>query len=138
VFESWFKLFAAGADMAQAAVRTGEAVAAADRVIRRRSDTIARAVQNPVAADYAELGRLIPEKLAASSRATSDVLAESWKIWTEAGRSWQAMWSSGMTGAKMLDTSTDLMTRSMGLYGMALDPFHAAVTRNDRRLKRKH
>ena len=138
MFESWLKLVTAGADMAQAAVRTGETVAAADRVIRRRSDTIAKAVQNPITADYGELGLLIPEKLAASSRATSDVLTESWKIWAEAGRNWQTMWSSGMTSAKMFGTSTDLMARSMGLYGMALDPFHAAVTRNDRRLKRKH
>lgn len=125
---SWFRLLAAGADMANAAFRTGETMAAADRVIRNRSVTLAQAWNNPITADYAELGRLVPEKMAASGRATSDVMTELFAIWAEAGRQWQ---SSGPT------RPDELTLRTMGLYAIALQPFHAAVTANDRRLRRK-
>jgi hypothetical protein len=125
---SWFRLMAAGADMASTALRTGEAMAAADRVIRNRSVKIASAWNNPVTADYAELGRLIPEKVAATGRATSDVMTEWLAIWTGASRQWQG--SGGVP-------ADELMLRTMGLYAIALQPFHAAVTANDKRLRRK-
>lgn len=126
MFQDWFRLMSAGAGMAQAAVRTTEAMSAAGRVIQARSEILADSLKNPMAADYAELGRFIPEKVAATGRAASGVMAESIKIWADAGRWWQAM-----------TPPFDLMARMMGLYATALDPFHVAVTRNDRRLRRK-
>lgn len=128
MFAIWLRMVTAGAEMAKAAVHTGETFAAADRVIRNRSATIADAFGNPIGADYAELGRLVPEKIAASTRAMNDIMAESLAIWAEAGRSWQS---------PTYRHSTELMTRTMGLYAIGLKPFHTAVTGNDRRLRKK-
>lgn len=128
MFESWFKMWAAGAEMAKAAVHTGETIAAADRVIRNRSVTIADAFGNPIGADYSELGRLVPEKIAASTRSANDVMVELLAIWAEAGRHWQ--WPT-------YGHSTELLTRAMGLYAIGLKPFHTVVTGNDRRLRKK-
>ncbi len=128
MFASWLRMVAAGAEMAKAAVHTGETFAAADRVIRNRSATIADALGNPIGADYAELGRLVPEKIAASTRAINDIMAESLVIWAEAARSWQL---------PTYRHSTELMTRTMGLYAIGLKPFHTAVMGNDRRLRKK-
>ena len=89
MFESWFRLVAAGAEMARAAIHTGEAVVAADRVMRSRSTTIADAFDNPFGADYAELARLVPEKILASTRAAGDVAVETLAIWSAA-----IVWSS--------------------------------------------
>lgn len=127
MFASWLRMVAAGAEMAKAAVHTGEAFAAADRVVRNRSATIADALGNPIGADYAELGRLVPEKIAASTRAMNDVMTESLAIWAEAGRSWQLP----------AYRSAELMTRTMNLYAIGLRPFHTAVTSNDRRLRNR-
>ena len=126
MLQNWFRMMSAGAEMAQTAVRTAEAMAAAGRVIQARSEILADSFQNPMSADYVELGRLIPEKVAATGRAASGVMTESFRIWADAGRAWQVM-----------APPFDLMTRTMGLYATALDPFHVAVTRNDRRLRRK-
>ncbi len=128
MFAIWLRMVAAGAEMAKATVHTGETFTAADRVIRNRSATIADALENPIGADYAELGRLVPEKIAASTRAMNDVMAESLAIWAEAGRSWQL---------PTYRRSAELMTRTMGLYAIGLKPFHTAVTGNDRRLRKK-
>jgi hypothetical protein len=128
MFESWFRMVAAGAGMARAAIHTGEAVVAADRVIRSRSTTIADAFDNPFGADYAELARLVPEKILASTRAAGDVAVETLAIWSAAGRAWQS---------PAFSRTTELMTRTMGLYAIGLRPFHTAVTGNDRRLHRK-
>jgi len=124
----WFRLVAATAEMTSAALHTGEALTAADRVIRRRSKTIADACSDPISADYAELGRFIPEKLAAAGRATSDVMTESMAIWADSHRRWQR------AGFAM---PYEIALRAMSLYPIALKPFHATVTANDRRLRRK-
>lgn len=128
MFESWFRLVAAGAEMTRAAIHTGEAILAADRVIRSRTATIADALGDPFGADYTELGRLVPEKIAASTRAASDVMTESVAIWSDARRAWQS---------PTFGRTTDLVTRTMGLYALGLKPFHTAVTGNDRRLHGK-
>lgn len=134
MMQDWFKLMSAGAQMTQAAIRTGEAMAAASRVIHARSRIIADAFSNQIAADYVELGLLVPEKMTATGRAASGVAAESFRIWNDAGRAWQAMAGANLA---TLGKPLDLMARTMGLYATAFDPFHAAVMRNDRRLRRK-
>ncbi|MGE0775733.1 MAG: hypothetical protein AB7L36_11950 [Sphingomonadaceae bacterium] len=128
MFAGWFRLVATTAEMTSAALRTGEALTAADRVIRSRSKTIADACSDPISADYAELGRFIPEKMAAAGRAASDVMTESMAIWTDSQRQWQR------AGYAM---PYELALRAMSLYPIALKPFHATVTANDRRLRRK-
>ena len=98
IFNNWLKLANAGAELAQAGVRTGQTFLAADSVIRSRTGTIASAMHNPLDADYAELGRMLPEKMIAVSEAISALMAESWKLWAGVGAQWQAL--SGMASGK--------------------------------------
>jgi len=134
MLQGWFNLMAAGAETTRVAMRTAETAAAAGRVVRARSVILSEAVKDPVAADYAELGMLIPEKLAAAGQAAGDVMAESLRIWIDMGRAWGSMAHAGGPG---FGNPAELAARTMDLYGIALDPFHRAVTRNDRRLHRK-
>lgn len=141
MFQSWFKLVAAGADFANAGLRTGEALIAADDVIRDRSRIIADAIRDPVNADYRELGKLVPEKMAAMNDATADVMRETAKIWRDTTAYYQAAahasWGGNPFTFAGMSQSTDLLVRSMGLYAKALDPFHSTVTGNARRLRKK-
>jgi hypothetical protein len=121
---------AAGADMMQTAIRTTEATAAAGRVVRERSAILSAAFENPLAADYAELSLMVPEKMAAAGQSVSDVMTEGFRIWADAARAWPSM-------ANATAKPVELTARTMGLFGMALAPYHRAVTRNDRRLRRK-
>lgn len=141
MLDSWFRLAAAGADMARAAFRTGEAMIAADSVIRSRSDIIASAIGNPATADYRELSLMLSEKQTAAVRASSDILSQSLMIWADSGKYWRAMAGAtrgeSASAATLMRQSTNLAIRSMDLYALGLDPFHAAVTKNARRLDRK-
>lgn len=134
MLQNWFRLMAAGAELAQTAIRTTETAAAAGRVVRKRSAILSAALENPMAADYAELSRLVPEKMVATGQAASNVMAEGLRIWVDATRVWPSMATGTATA---LGKSADLTARTMGLFGMALAPYHSAVTRNDRRLRRK-
>jgi hypothetical protein len=136
MFETWLKLATAGMDMALAGVRTGEAMIAADSVIRNRSETVAHALRDPLSADYAELSRLVPEKLGAIGQAASAVSMESIGIWVDALSLYQTMWKTSRAGVEDLGKATGLMARMGSLYGLALDPFHAKVTANARRLEK--
>ena len=136
MFETWFKLAAAGMDVALAGVRTGEAMIAADSVIRSRTDTIAHAMRNPLSADYAELSRLVPEKLGAIGQAATAVSMEAMEIWADALSLYQTMWKTSQAGAADVGQATEMMARMASLYGLALDPFHAKVTANARRLEK--
>lgn len=134
MLQGWFRMMSAGAEMVHAALRTSEAVAAAGRVIQARSEILADGFKNPIAADYAELGMLVPEKVMATGRAASGVMTESLRIWADASRFWPATTARNLAA---VGKPLDLMAQTMGLYATALDPFHIAVTRNDRRLRRK-
>jgi len=134
VLDNWLKLTTAGAELAQSGLRTGQTLVASDSVIRSRTETIASAMRNPLDADYAELGRMLPEKITAAGEATNDIITECWRIWSGAG----ASLNSSPFGHDFFRQSTDFMVRSMGLYAIALAPFHAGATSNARRLSRKH
>ncbi len=90
---------------------TAETLSASAYVVARRSDVLARAAHNPSPADLAEIGRIVPEKLAAFGLAQLSLL-ESWLAF-----------QNGQT-ASVTDA-----------WGKALAPIHARATANAKRLR---
>ena len=72
----WIDEWKLGAAMWKNAVTIGETAVAIGAVIRHRSGTIDAALRNSVEADVAELGRMVPEKVAAFSQAGSSLLTD--------------------------------------------------------------
>ncbi len=90
-----------------------ETALAAGEVIARRGRMMAVAGADPRRADLGELGRMVPEKLAAIGMANL-AIAEAWFAWS--------MGSAGSMASA---------------WSRALDPFHARATANARRLRRR-
>lgn len=70
-FTQWNRMLAAGASMRTTSVRAAETFGGANKVVAARGAIIGEAMQSPWAADHAELGRMIPEKIDTLSRAGS-------------------------------------------------------------------
>jgi hypothetical protein len=64
----WMNPWTLGDSMWRNAVAMQETAVASDAVIRHRTTTIDSAMRDPLGADLAELGKMVPEKLAAFSQ----------------------------------------------------------------------
>ena len=73
---SLWDMYSSGLDLAATAVRAGETMLAANAVINSRVGTMGAAARNPITADYAELAKMIPEKLEAFSRAGASLMKD--------------------------------------------------------------
>jgi hypothetical protein len=144
--EGGISLMRAGFGMFEAGIRFGEMMIASQSVIGARVGMMQAAAQSPLDGDYAELGRMVPEKVAALSRSGA-ALSEEWRKmqgdmfdqWREWGTLMSAMPSVGRLhafGERSAARGTRTLVRSMGAGGVALDPVHKAATANARRLKR--
>ena len=121
-----------------------ETAFAAQSVIRERSKTIDQALRDPLRADVVELGRIVPEKLAAFGEAGSAMT----KDWIDMqadlmaqGRDAMLLFTSWPPSPAALDRMSRRGSRlaaKMGAAGgRALAPVHAAATANHRRLGKK-
>ena len=147
-FTAWTRMAEASASMAQSAWRLSETMTASGDVIDRRTAMMRSAMADPLNANTAELGRMVPEKIAAFSTAGNAMMA-GWLAWNEAvleemrhlmlmaarGRmatpaDWMALWSRG---ASFGIAATE---RSARTGAAALRPVHAKATSNARRLAR--
>ncbi len=148
-FTAWSRMMAASASMADSAFRMSETMSASQRVIDSRTSLMRNAVADPMRADHAELGRMVPEKVAAFSTA-GDAMMKGWFAWNDAvfaearhlgtmaarGRTptpfeWMTLWSRG---AEFGVAATE---RSARVGASALAPVHAKATSNARRLERR-
>ena len=140
------RLVAATLGIAATAQRAAEMASASQDVITRRSEMMARAARSPRAGDYAELGRMVPEKLEAFSRAGAAVATHSWAIQKSMVQEAQHFWRQTTSGRT--PTMTDLFTMAArtaefplrtleqlgAMGGAGLDPVHTTATANARRL----
>jgi hypothetical protein len=130
--------------MAATALRAGETMLAANAVIGSRVGTMRTAAWNPVAADYAELARMVPEKVEAFSRAGASLMKDGEALHEQLGvqiRHLTAMLTSGK-----IPSYSDIFTltarwasitqSATGAAGRALLPVHAAATGNAKRLRK--
>jgi hypothetical protein len=147
-FTQWTRYLAAGTAMQKTGRQAAETVDGANRVVAARGAIIGEAVRSPWTADYAELGRMMPEKIEALSRAGSAAAA----IWWDSQSAWMkhmqhlgvmTMRGRPPTGAELTDLgerSAALMLRSVEaaakLGSASLAPVRQRVNANARRLTR--
>lgn len=140
------RLMNAGFGMFEASMKFSEMLLASHSVIGKRVALIKEAASDPLSADYAELGRMVPEKMAAFTRSGA-ALAEEWRKvhgdlfdqWREFGALMSGVPTMGQLdafGRRSSKRGTRAMVRSMGAGALALEPVHRAATANARRLKR--
>ena len=136
-------LYSSGFELAATAVRAGETMLAANTVIGSRVGTMGAAARNPIMADYAELARMVPEKVEAFSRAGASLMKDAEAFQSETGAQIRHV-TALMTSGK-IPTFSDMFTltarwasitqKATGAAGRALLPVHAAATGNANRLR---
>ncbi|MGH6615081.1 hypothetical protein [Sphingomonas sp.] len=149
-FSSWLRLASIWTDMSRTGLRAMETLAASNSVVERRTDMIDTAMRNPLAGDYAEFSRMIPEKVDAFSKSGLAMANEWWSMQSALLTEVQAFWGIALRGraptlaemstAGSRATSYALSTaeRSAKLGALGLAPIHKQATANARRLKRKN
>lgn len=145
--EAGLSLMRAGFGMFEASMKFGEMMLASQSVIETRVGLMDEAVRNPLDGDYAELNRMIPEKMAAFSLSGA-ALAQEWRKaqgemfdqWREFGTLMGSVPTLGRINAfnqRSSHRGTRALVRSMEAGGVALAPVHKSATANARRLKKR-
>lgn len=147
-FTYWSRMMGASLDMAQTAMRAGQTMSASRDVIDKRTDMMRTAMADPVGADHAELGRMVPEKIAAFSSAGTAIV-DGWLAWNSALMA-EAQHIGAMTMKGRAPTPLEWMTllsrsQAFGLTAVergarvsaaTLQPVHAKAVSNAKRLNR--
>ncbi len=146
-FTTWSRLTSAWFAMAETGMKASRMAATSRQIVSTRTDMMGTAIRTPLQGDYAELSRMVPEKLAAFSKAASAV-GEEWVTMQTAflveaqhaaamalrGRPrTTAEWSAQANRSAAYATRS--VERLSGLAGLALAPIDATVKANARRLK---
>jgi hypothetical protein len=143
-FDFWTGMWRTGASMAQTGFTMAETLGAAGHVIDSRSRTIANASRSPFTADYAELGRMIPEKIEAFSQGARASVADLQAVQSHMVANWQTLLQASFSGRLPSGKEIETMTRRNASIAehlsqagsKALAPVHRAATANAKRLKR--
>jgi hypothetical protein len=130
------------ASMWKNALALQETASASGAVIRHRRATIDAAIRNPAGADLAELGRMVPEKLAAFSDAGGSLLRDCLALQSDCLAQMQDLSLLALAGRvpsaaameRVSRRGARIMTRATAAGGRALAPIHKTATANDRRL----
>lgn len=141
----WSDMWTNSLRLAQAGWKTGEMMRASADVIGSRCQSMAEASRNPLSGDYVELGRMVPEKVDAFSRAGWAALRNLQTM--NAAAFANLAQTSRIAAAGRLPTAAEvqrLSSRSSRMVacasaaaGKTLAPVHKRATGNARRLKRK-
>jgi len=141
------RLMAVAADNARTSTRTTQMLTASRDVIEVRGEMIGKAMRSPLTGDYAELARMVPEKVEAFARSGSALFGEWWSMqvaWLAHAQRLGTMAMSGRApglaeAAAFSDSATaftiEMIERGARLGATALAPIHASATANARRLK---
>jgi hypothetical protein len=148
-FTFYTRMMSTAFNMAGTAHWTSETLSASGEVIATRSGIMGEAARSPLTGDYAELSRMVPEKVDAFSKAGAAMAGDLW-----------AMQSAWLTGAQQMcglamkgraPTMAELLAlsarnaalalrtfeRASAIGDKGLAPIHASATANARRLKRR-
>lgn len=148
-FSAWNRLLAAGASVTSTNMRALETMTAANAVVAARGKIIEAAVRSPLTGDHVELGRMVPEKVDAFSRAGSATVTAWWEAQSTWTRHMQHLGGMAMRGrpptpAELADLggravalTLESIEAAARLGSTALAPVHRKATANARRLKRK-
>lgn len=143
-FQFWTDSLAAGEAMMRTGLRFGEMMAASAEVIDHRSRVIGDACRNPFAADHAELGLMVPEKIEAFQEAATAAAADMAAAHSMLLRNWQEMTAMMVQGhlptaaqtRALAERSSRIGRRTTAAASKALAPVHRKATANARRLRR--
>lgn len=124
-------------------LRLGETMSASHKVVEHRSGLINDAARTPFEGNYAELGRMVPEKLSAFTKAGSTWMESCFELqrqcMAQASDASRFVASGGAHPAAFLSRAADRSNRiavtAMGAGAKALAPVHRTATGNARRLK---
>jgi len=138
----WMNPWTLGDALWRHAVAIGETAAASDAVIRHRTFTIDSAMRDPLGADYAELGKMVPEKLAAFSQSGMAMFDDMMALQSDCFAQWRDLTAVAMSGrppsgkaiGRIERRSARIATKISRAGGRALAPIHATATANQRRL----
>lgn len=138
-------MWASGMELAAVGLKYGEMMDASAHVIHSRCGSIADAVRNPFEGDYAELGRMVPEKVDAFSRAGQAAFADLCAIQTDILAN--LIHLGRIAAARRLPTSAEtdriarrssrVNARASAAAGKMLAPVHRRATGNAKRLRRR-
>jgi hypothetical protein len=147
-FRFYARLYSAAADMARSGQRAAETLAASGDVVAKRSVMMKAAASAPLAADYAELNRMVPEKVEAFAQAGSAMVSGWGALQSTVAAHMQQLGAMALRGrpptvAELIALSSRNMEFAVSLTehfsaagGKGLRPIHARATANARRLKR--
>ncbi|KQS03467.1 hypothetical protein ASG11_03645 [Sphingomonas sp. Leaf357] len=148
-FSYWDRMFASWRMMAATGDRVVQTAQASGAVIASRGETMRAAVSAPWSGDYAELSRMVPEKVAAFS-SSGLVMMQAWvdaqAAWWDQAQSLSAMMLRGRPATPVELMAFGSTAAASGLKAMeaaartgrdTLAPIHKAATGNARRLGRK-
>jgi hypothetical protein len=144
--EAWGELMKASLGLVETSMKSNEMLLASRSVITSRTGTMAAAAVNPWRGDYAELARMIPEKVSAFSDATTAVMSH-WSAMVEQLNRHINHVQMTFAGYRIVPLSevaalttaaailgASLMSQSLTIGGVALAPIHKTATANARRL----
>jgi hypothetical protein len=146
-FTFYSRMISAAFGMAGTAQRASEMLNASGEVIARRTAMMGDAARSPLSGNYAELGRIVPEKLEAFSKANAAMASDWWAMQSAFITEAQHFGALAMKGrAPTLAELSELSSRHAAfalraferagsIGGKGLRPIHASATANARRLK---
>ncbi|MBC7987652.1 MAG: hypothetical protein H7X93_13445 [Sphingomonadaceae bacterium] len=124
-------------------LRWGETLSASQRVIEHRSGLVQDAARNPFAGDYAELGRMAPEKISAFALAGSSWMEGCFEMQRQLLAQMADLTRFATSGgahpvafmSRSAERSNRIANTAIRAGGKALAPVHRAATGNAKRLK---
>jgi hypothetical protein len=146
---AYVRTLQAGFRLAQVGLEAAEMAVAAGTVIGFRMGLIAAAGQNPLAADHAELGRIIPEKVVAFSAAGLAAMEAYWSLQRDLGTYMSDVGRMMTAGrlplpselAELAERTSIDAARFVGsgveMTSAAMAPLHRKARSNARRLARR-
>ncbi|WP_184474546.1 hypothetical protein [Rhizorhapis suberifaciens] len=144
-FSLWTDMWTSGMELATAGLKYSEMMGASAHVIHSRCGSIAEAVRDPLQGDYAELSRMVPEKVDAFSRAGRAAFADLYAIQSDVLANWMLIGAiaaavrlpTAVEADRLARRSSRMGARASAAAGKALAPVHRRATSNAKRLKRK-
>lgn len=147
-FTFYGRMVSATLDMIGTAQRVSQTIAASNEVIARRTSMMRDAARSPLDGNYAELSRMIPEKVDAFGKAGEAMAGDWWAMQSALLAQMQQFGALAMRGrapslAELGELSASnavlalrTFERAGAMGARGLKPIHASATGNARRLKR--
>jgi hypothetical protein len=147
-FAFYGRMVSATLDMIGTAHRVSQTMAASNEVIGRRTAMMRDAAYSPLDGNYAELSRMVPEKIAAFGKAGAAITGDWWAMqsaFLAQAQKFGAVATRGRAPSlvELSDLSANTMMLGLRMFervgemgAKGLKPIHASATGNARRLKR--